>query len=364
MRTCKLAPLFFLALALGSLFASAQTVRSATPLKVVIKPLAPFVVKKEDHYEGFSIDLWDEVAKRNGWQYEFIWKETVKDLLATVEGHGADIGIAGISMTKEREQKLDFSFPMFNSGLQILTGVETSYSAIGMLSGLFTESFLHVVAAMAVIMIIAGHVVWLAERRSNPEFPRTYFRGVWEGIWWAGVNLPIASIGERQPRTIVGRLAGLVWIFIGLILVTQFTASVTTDLTVQSIRGGINSLEDLPGKRVITVDATTSAKALDELSIHYVTVKKIDEAYAQLDRGEVDAIVYDAPVLMYYANTAGRGRTKLAGSIFHQEFYGIAMPSGSPLREEINRTLLEIMSDGTYSNIYEKWFGQRPGESK
>ena len=81
-------------------------------------------------------------------------------------------------------------------------------------------------------------------------------------------------------------------------------------------------------------------------------------------RIEVDAIVYDAPVLMYYANTAGRGRTKLAGSIFHQEFYGIAMPSGSPLREEINRTLLEIMSDGTYSNIYEKWFGQRPGESK
>ena len=342
--------------------AGLKPVRSASPMKVVIKPLTPFVIKKGDHYEGFSIELWEVIAKHNGWQFDYVWKETVKDLLTTVENKEADIGIAGISMTKEREQKLDFSFPMFNSGLQILTGVESSYSAMGLLTGLFTESFLQVIVAMLVIIIVAGHVVWLTERRTNPNFPQTYFRGVWEGIWWAGVNLPIASVGERQPRTVVGRMAGLGWVFMCLILVTHFMASVTTDLTVQSIRGGINGLDDLPDKRVVTVDATTSAKTLDALNIRYVAVKKIDDAFELLNRGEADAIVYDAPVLMYYTMTGGRGHTKLVGSIFHQELYGIALPANSLLREDINRTLLEIMSDGTYSKIYEKWFGQRPGE--
>ncbi len=341
-----------------------KPVRSAVPLKVAIKPLAPFVIKNGDQYEGFSIDLWDMIAKRNDWQYDYVWKETVKELLSTVADKQADVGIAGISMTKEREQKLDFSFPMFNSGLQILTGLETSYSAMGMFTELFSESFLRVILAMGVIIVIAGHVIWLAERRSNPDFPQPYFRGVWEGIWWAGVHLPIASVGERQPRSAVGRLAGLGWVFMCLVLITHFMASVTTDLTVHSMRGGIKGLDDLIDKRVVTVDATTSAKALDNLHIRYATVKKIDEAYTMLDRGDVDAIVYDAPVLMYYATTGGRGHTKLVGSIFQQEFYGIALPSDSRLREDINRTLLEIMSDGTYSKLYEKWFGLRPGESQ
>jgi polar amino acid transport system substrate-binding protein len=49
-----------------------------------------------------------------------VWHETVKDLLSAVQQGQVDVGIAGISMTPEREAQLDFSHPMFNAGLQIM----------------------------------------------------------------------------------------------------------------------------------------------------------------------------------------------------------------------------------------------------
>jgi hypothetical protein len=47
----------------------------------------------------------------------------------------------------------------------------------------------------------------------------------------------------------------------------------------------------------------------------------------------------------------------LAGDIFARENYGIALPTGSELRKKINETLLDITADGTYDELYSKYFG-------
>jgi ABC-type amino acid transport substrate-binding protein len=74
----------------------------ARKLIVAVKPLEPFVIKRGEKLEGFSIDLWDEIAKTNGWDFEYKYLSTVKDVLDQVKGGQADVGIAGISMTDER----------------------------------------------------------------------------------------------------------------------------------------------------------------------------------------------------------------------------------------------------------------------
>ena len=76
-----------------------------------------------------------------------------------------------------------------------------------------------------------------------------------------------------------------------------------------------------------------------------------------LATGRVDAIVYDAPAPQPVAPTVGRGRQVLVGPIFKGEAYGIAMPPGSPLRQDINRALLEIRADGTVARLTTRWFG-------
>ena len=44
------------------------------------------------------------------------------------------------------------------------------------------------------------------------------------------------------------------------------------------------------------------------------------------------------------------------GEVFQPQNYGIALPSGSPERELVNQALLEIIEDGTYDQIYRRWF--------
>lgn len=177
------------------------------PLRVAIKPLTPFVNYQENgSYTGFSIDLWNEIAARNGWVFEYVPLLTVEEVLDVVENGEADIGIAGISITREREERLDFSQPMFNSGLQIMVRTEGSTSSITQFISLITPQLLIIPGVMIIAIIAIGHVIWLVER-SNPDFPDEYLPGVGEGMWWAASSLIGGS--DKMPRSAVGRIGAI-----------------------------------------------------------------------------------------------------------------------------------------------------------
>jgi ABC-type amino acid transport substrate-binding protein len=46
----------------------------------------------------------------------------------------------------------------------------------------------------------------------------------------------------------------------------------------------------------------------------------------------------------------------VVGPTLKDEYYGIALPTGSPLRKQINQVLLELMQDGSYREIRDRWF--------
>ena len=96
--------------------AQSQTLRVATG------QTAPFVLDENGVLTGFSIDLWQEIARRL--KREFVWvkfpsNSSVEQLQAIVRGD-ADVAISAITMTPEREQSVDFSTSYFDSGLQIM----------------------------------------------------------------------------------------------------------------------------------------------------------------------------------------------------------------------------------------------------
>jgi polar amino acid transport system substrate-binding protein len=96
------------------------------------------------------------------------------------------------------------------------------------------------------------------------------------------------------------------------------------------------------------------------MNAQVVEVARIDEAYTVLINKEVEAVVFDAPVLLYYAANAGKGRVQSVGPLFRKEDYGIVFPQGSPLRKQVNGVLLALREDGTYQQIYDKWFAGKP----
>lgn len=326
------------------------------PLTVAIKPLTPFVIYNSDGtYSGFSIELWEEIARRMNVQFEYLPLQTVTEVLDAVRTRQANVGIAGISITREREEFVDFSQPMFNSGLKIMTAAQGSNPGLAVLLQLLSPQLLIILLILVVIIVLVGHLVWIFERK-NPDFPDDYFPGIGEGIWWAAASLLGSS--DKMPRSVAGRVGAIIWVVTGIILISVFTASLTAEHTIHQLESDIRGVDDLPGKRIVTVEGTTAAQFLEAQRIIFSSVPNIEEAYPLLLNDGADAVVYDAPVLQYYALTEGKGRVTVIGSLFDRQDYGIALPTGSPNRELIDRALLAILEEGVYDTLYQKWFGE------
>ena len=341
--------------------AAAVTPQQGQAIRVVTKPVPPFVIEDSTgDLSGFSIDLWQAIAAQLQRPFEWERVKTVNEQLAAVKEGQADAAIAAITITEEREQSVDFSFPYFESGLGILTAGKSDTPVLDAIALAFSPALLRLLAFVLALLIIVGHLVWFFERNRNPEFPKDYIHGVWAGIWYAGVTVTTVGYGDKTPKSVPGRLIGLVWMFAGLFVIANFTAGVTAQLALRELKGAINGPQDLPGKQVLAVEGTTGDAWLTSQGVPHTTVKTIDDAYAALAAGRTEAVVYDYPVLLYYSLNDGQHKTQLAGGAFSLENYGIAVPTEGALREDINRALLKLHENGVYNDIYTRWFGADP----
>jgi len=106
------------------------------------------------------------------------------------------------------------------------------------------------------------------------------------------------------------------------------------------------------------VRGTTSESTLKKLGANVVPVDTIDEVYNKLKKNEVEAVVFDAPVRVYYALNDGSDWSEIVGELFNKENYGIVLQEDSILREKINRAILTIKENGYYDTLHKKYFGE------
>lgn len=128
----------------------------------------------------------------------------------------------------------------------------------------------------------------------------------------------------------------------------------------------IQSTDDLADKRVgVQLGTTGAAEAqalADEGKIAEVRrFDTIEDAFTALENDQVQAVINDFPVSADKAKTSN-GSLEVVETIPTGEQYGIAFPKDSELVDPVNQALQEIKEDGTYAEIYEKWFGQEPEE--
>lgn len=325
-------------------------------MRIVTVERKPFAMSVDDKLSGFSIELWEVLAERLGWQYSITIADAFSDMLEAVGDGSADIAIGNISITADRENGFDFSHPVFDAGLQILIP-EDGAGSFGVLAAIFTwEMAAYVVGAIAVIFLIAN-LMWFFERRDAPYFQRGYREGLWPSFWYAMHVMISGGFEEHVPRSIPARILGITLVICSLFLVSAFVAKIASTMTVNELRSDIESVSDLYGKRVGTTRGSTAAGFLQAKGIEHVGFDDIAAMFAALRAGKLDALVHDAPVLRYYAAAEGRGTSRVVGSIFKPEKYGIVMAQGSRHVEPVNRALLALRENGSYNEIYRRWFG-------
>lgn len=328
------------------------------PVRVAVRNIPPFDIQKGSRWTGYSIELWRSMAEVLKLNYEFVPVETVGDQLAAVVDGRADLAIGAISITAEREAAVDFTQPIFDSGLQIAVPTRPDAPSIAALfSKAVLKALLTVILFIVALIVVMGHIIWLVERRKNDDFPHGYVKGVESGMWWAIVTLTTVGYGDTTARTRSGRVVAIVWMVLGIVVIAQITAVVTSAATVERLQNDVSSISDLAGKKVTTVRGTVSEKFVREEGLTPTLVDDISTAEQQLLDGGTDAVVYDSPVLRYFAQNDGSGQVEVVGPLYDPQGYGIALPHDSAQREVLDRALLALDADGTTEELEQRWFG-------
>jgi polar amino acid transport system substrate-binding protein len=267
--------------------AQTPTPAPTQPLQVLTLEIEPFVMKQGDSYTGFTVDLWDALAKRLGYDYKWVEAASADDMLQRVQAGTEDVIAGKIIITSDREKLMDFSVPYFIAGLQVMVGEPHQSFIRNFLTTIFKPELLQVLGFALLVLLVMAHVIWLLERGSNENIPKAYLPGVWESMWYALSTVATLEYADKEkPRSPLKRILAMVLVVIGIILIAQFTAAITASLTVQQLGGDINGPGDLPGKKVATISQTVAANYLAQQGINYIAVDTIDQAASLLEQGQ------------------------------------------------------------------------------
>jgi polar amino acid transport system substrate-binding protein len=328
-------------------------------LMVGTKEAPPFAMKSADGtWAGISIDLWRQIATDLNLKYEF--RETdLKGLLDGVASGSLDVAVAALTITPEREKAFDFTHPFHTTGLGIAMAWKAGNPWIAVIKRLFSLTFLKVVATLAVLLLAVGMLVWWFERKKNPQqFGGKSATGIGSGFWWSAVTMTTVGYGDKAPVSLAGRVVGLIWMFAGIIMISGFTAAIASSLTVTQLESPVKGPQDLPKVRVGTVADSTGAFYLRDKRIRYQTYKTALEGLQAVAEGKIQALVYDAPLLRYLINQEFKGSLQVLPNTFLRQDYGIALASRSPLRETVNRVLLQKISESAWQDTVYKYLGE------
>lgn len=127
----------------------------------------------------------------------------------------------------------------------------------------------------------------------------------------------------------------------------------TLAVVVRAGAGEPATLEALAGRRVGAGLGTTSERALRQrlpAAVPVLESKSGLPARARLEAREVDALVMDGPAADALVAAAQGALARLPGSL-GPEHYAVALPSGSPLREPLDRVLRALELDGTQARL-------------
>jgi len=342
----------------SSTYAADTSTISQDKLRVGISSLPPFVMLG-DRPTGYSIDLWEEIAAAQGWDFEYVVALGVSDKLKRVSGGDIDLAIGGISISRSREQQVDFTYPVMESGLGILVRAE-SFSSASISSRLWkvlSKSTSGIAFAFLLLVVISGHLIWWAERHRD-SFSDRYSEGVLEGMYWAVVTASTVGYGDKAPVRWFGRGIAALVIIISLPMFALFTAELPSPFTVQELSAHINGLEDLRERRVGVVRGTTGAQYITALGIGITQWEDIDALFLALKEERAEAIIHDAPALRYYSQTDGKSWTSMIDPGVQSQKIGIAVPTNSALREKINLQLLTLQESGKLKQLSTKWLGR------
>ncbi|CAD7083213.1 unnamed protein product [Hermetia illucens] len=356
-----------------------------------------------DRYEGYCKDLANLIAKKIGIVYEI---RIVKDgtygaenpnvkggwdgMVGELVRREADIAIAAMTITAERERVIDFSKPFMSLGISIMIKkpIKQTPGVFSFLNPLSQEIWVSVIFSYIGVSI----VLFFVSRFSPYEWRLIQITGethepiatqtttstttvnefsILNSFWFA-----LAAFMQQgcdlSPRSVSGRIVGAVWWFFTLILISSYTANLAAFLTVERMITPINSAEDLATQSEVEYGTLLHGSTFDffrrsQIPLHtkmwdymnarkHVFVSTYDEGIRRVrtSKGKY-ALLVESPK-NDYVNAREPCDTMKVGRHLDSKGFGIATPLGSPLKDPINLAVLSLKENGELAKLMNKWW--------
>ena len=330
------------------LFACSITFAQDSTLTIAVKEAPPFVqFNASGEATGLSIDFWDLVDDNLGVSVEYKRYESLNDLIGSVEKNEVDLSINPVTVTDQRMETMDFSQPFFISGTAMVRPQENQWVAF--LENMFSVDFFSAVAILLIVILAFGFLIWIFERRANPEQFGKGWKGIGDGFWWSAVTMTTVGYGDKAPVSKGGRTIGFIWMFAAILIISGITASIASALTVSSLESNIENVEDLRKFNVGTIGASSSADYLNIFEVDAANFTSVENGLNALESGELDVFVYDRPILRHFMNEGDYSDLIIVPENLKTDYYSISFPKGSPLVDVLNPIIVRELKSSRWN---------------
>ncbi len=309
-------------------------------------PSAPFIIETEDGPEGISIWLWDAIQKKSGYPYK-MKKMTLNQVVEGIANEEVDMTLNPLTITWGRSKIMDFSVPYYISNSAVMVPAVSSFEkGLQFIGSFFSLNFFRAIGALFMIVFIFGTLAWVFEHRKNPEEFKPGLRGLWSGIWWSAVTMTTVGYGDKSPRTTGGRVIALIWMFSAIIIISGFTASIASSLTVNQLSWNQSSIDSFKDKKVAVIKNSATDEFLEQRFFKklqkFTTLKQCSEALAS---GKVEAVAHDKPQIQHIINLDTLGQFDVLPISYNSQLYafGFRETISNETKEQITNNILEVV---------------------
>nr|ARJ36889.1 glutamate receptor 2 [Hirudo verbana] len=360
---------------------------------------APFLMNKlgdgwigNDRYEGYCADLTKNVAEIIGFDYVIkpvndskygsndsgTWDGMVGELL---RGE-ADMAIAPLTITADRESVIDFSKPFMSLGISIMIKRPSKEppSVFSFMNPLSYEVWMCVIFAyigVSVVLFLVSRFSpfeWHVEENQEGMAVTNNFT-IFNSLWFS-LGAFMQQGVDIEPRSMSGRIVGSVWWFFTLILISSYTANLAAFLTSERMQSPIESAEDLAKQTEIkygtveggstqgffrksTIPTYERMWAFMSSSDPQVFVKSTDEGVNMVREKNGKYAFLTESTQNEYTNQRKPCDTMKVGGNLDAKGYGIGTPMGSDLRDRVTLAVLELIEKGELANLEKKWWYEK-----
>jgi ABC-type amino acid transport substrate-binding protein len=337
-------------------------------LIVGVTVVPPFNIKNADgSWTGISIELWRQIAKELGIEFEFNETNVIGYFAGLSQGW-LDVAVGPLTITEQREEICDFTHSYFVSNLAVAVPTNRLPPSARFLLAFFDPNAWWIISRIVIgffaIMVVVAGLMWLCERRANPvQFggEGRLAKGFGSALWWSAVTMTTVGYGDVAPRTLKGRLLAVAWMFVSMVLVSIFTATLASILTTERLRQytAIRGLDDLRRVHVGTFPDSSAAQYLTTNHIDYKALART-EPFEALKEGKIQAVLFDEPFLRYEVRNHYQGEFTVVPLHLDTQLYAFAVREGAPLREPINRVLLRKIHELAWRDLVYHYLGIAP----